>query len=279
MTTIMEIYQAEREKLKKELEELRDLKEAVDCLCASLERMRLKYGQQERNHAHADRLFDVARQSVKTMLAVSGVGVNVLSDEPHTPFPADKIVAAMPMAGIVVGAVLTVWMLVKDLYVPAVLAGILSALSWLEAQVVYRRRIAVSAVAKLNNHELLRVLDRTMEALEDAIDQELQQRRQEKLAAAADSNEEQPAVISKELLDAIQMLMEAGQGKDGEYALKALPKLNDALLNQGIKQVMYSEETAQYFEMYPAVEGGITIRPALMKDGRVLMPGQATEEM
>ncbi len=282
MTPIMEIYQNERVRLENELEGLRDSKAAVDSLCASLERMRLKYREHAKDaadRAEADRLFDVARQSAKCMLSVSGVGMKVLKDEPHTPTPVDRFAACLPMAGMLIGAVLTAWLLIKDMYTPAVLSTALTAVGWLEAQVIYRRRIAVAAVTKVNGNELLRLLDRMMEALEDALDQAFQQRKPLLSGTAVSLAAGQSGMLTGEMLEPMQMLLEAGCTQDGEYALKALPKLSDALLRQGIEAVDYSPETAAYFEMYPSDEGGRTIRPALVKDGTLIARGQATERM
>ncbi len=278
MTTIMEIYQRERERLERELDALHDSKSAIDSLCVSLERMRLEYCEKSSpaERSEANRLFDVARQSAKCMYSVSGIGMNVLKDEAHTPTKADQLVAALPMAGILIGAALTCWLLIEDMNVPALLAAALTAVAWLETQVIYRRRIAVAAVTKVNRHELLRLTDRLMEALEDALEQSAQQRRLTASQAYLTAGE-QP-MLNADMLEPMQMLLEAEQTNDGEYALKALPKMRDALLAQGIEAVMYSKENEHWFDMYPSCDGGITIRPALIKDGKLVVRGQATEQ-
>jgi len=81
------------------------------------------------------------------------------------------------------------------------------------------------------------------------------------------------------MLGSVQMLMEAVETRDGAYALRAVPALTAALMEQGIEVVKYSAENEEYFDLYPGTEKGITIRPALLKDGKVIARGQATEEM
>ena len=83
--------------------------------------------------------------------------------------------------------------------------------------------------------------------------------------------------ITGDLLSPMQMLMEAVYTEDGSYALKAAPQLIDALGSEGITVVEYSEENRDLFDMFPGTEAGLTIRPAMVKDGKVLARGQATE--
>lgn len=280
MTPIMEIYQQERVRLEQELESAREPKKAADSLCISLERMRIKYREytdEAADRAEADRLFDVAKQSLRCMPALSGMRVNVVRDEPHAVTTADKITAALPMLGALIGAVLTAWLLIEDMYTPALLATALTAVAWLETQAVYRRRIAVAAEPRIDAHELLRMMDRMMEAIEDAVDQEAQSRK--RLPPADSYLPEGQCALTDDMLVPVQMLLEAGQSKDGAYALKALPQLRNALRRQGIEEVIYNEQTAAYFDMYPSIQAGITIRPALLKDGKILCRGQATEAL
>lgn len=276
MTEIMKIYQSERERVERELKEIHDVKAATDCLCASMERMRLDYHAQVQEaslKATADRLFDVSKQSIRCMLAVSGAEIKVVQDEAATITPTDKIAALLPIAAMVVGAVLTAWMILEEMNVPAVLAVALTMIAWLETQVVYRRKLGVAARAKINEYELLRMMDRLMESLEDAIEMSAQEQKVDSSRADA------MPVLSGRMLEPFQMLLEAAQTQDGDYALKAIPALRAAMQEQGIEELLYCEEKKECFDMYPSTEGGITIRPALVKDGNVVMRGQATEQM
>ena len=82
-----------------------------------------------------------------------------------------------------------------------------------------------------------------------------------------------------ELIQPIQMLMEAVYTGDGNYALKAAPQIVAALNDEGVRLVEYSPETREYFDLFPGTEPDLTIRPAVMQGERVLARGQATEEM
>lgn len=278
MTEMMEIYSRERERMERELLAVKDLKAAVDCVCASLERMRLEYCSRIKDRKRwneADRLFEVSRQSIKCMLSVSGAGIKVLRDEQATPTIQDKLIAMMPMSAMIVGAVLTVWLMLEELNGAAVLSAMLTAIAWLETQVIYRRRLAVAAYSKVDQHELLRLVDRLMESVDYALEMSAQE--QAMIPAKGDGGV-QPALTGG-VLEPVQMLLEAVQTGDGAYALKAVPALTAALMEQGIEVVNYSAENEEYFDMYPGTEAGITIRPALIKDGKVIARGQATEGM
>ena len=278
MTEMMEIYGRERVRMERELELVKDLNAAVDCVCASLERMRLEYCgslKDRRRWNEADRLFEISRQSIKCMLSATGAGIKVVRDEQAVVTLQDKLIAMMPMAAMVIGAVLSVWLMLEDMNAAAVLAAMLTAIAWLETQVIYRRRLAVAAFSKVDRHELLRLLDRLIESMDYALEMSAQEPGS---AVNGTGSIEQPA-LTGDMLGSVQMLMEAVETKDGAYALKAVPALTAALMEQGIEIVKYSHENEEYFDLYPGTEKGITIRPALLKDGKVIARGQATEEM
>jgi len=278
MTEMMEIYTRERSRMERELEFTKDLKAAVDCVCASLERIRLEYCSKIKDRKHwneADRLFDVSRQSVKCMLSVTGAGIKVVRDEQAVATLQDRLIAMMPMAAMVIGAMLSVWLMLEKMNAAAVLAAMLTAIAWLETQVIYRRRLAVAAFSKVDKHELLRLIDRLMESMDYALEMSAQEAG---AAVSGTGSMEQPA-LTGDMLGSVQMLMEALETRDGTYALKAVPALTAALMEQGIEVVKYSHENEEYFDMYPGTEKGITIRPALLKDGKLIARGQATEEM
>jgi len=274
MTDMMEIYSGERARVEKELEGIRDITAAADCLCAALERMRMACrarSSSAQQRASADRLFDVSCQAVRCMLSISGAEVKVVQEEQMTSTPMERVAALLPMAAMAVGAALTVWTILEKLTGPALLAVALTAIAWLETQVVYRRRVGVAARPKINVYELMRLFDRLVESLEDALEMSAQ----EKGAQISDAG----ATLDNAFLEPVQMLLEAANTQDGDYALKALPALLAALQAQGIETVAYCQEKQSCFDMYPGIEAGVTIRPALMRDGKGIARGQATEEM
>lgn len=67
-------------------------------------------------------------------------------------------------------------------------------------------------------------------------------------------------------------LLEAQLAKDGEYALDQISKVPFYLHQKGIEAMEYSEEYRSWFDVIPG-EKKETIRPALVKDGRLLKKG------
>ena len=105
MTDMMEIYSGERARVEKELEGIRDITAAADCLCAALERMRMACrarSSSAQQRASADRLFDVSRQAVRCMLSISGAEVKVVQEEQMTSTPMERVAALLPMAAMAV---------------------------------------------------------------------------------------------------------------------------------------------------------------------------------
>lgn len=81
--------------------------------------------------------------------------------------------------------------------------------------------------------------------------------------------------ISSGEIDLFSDLLTASYSKDGEYALDKIEDLKYYLHKQQIDVLDYSEETKQYFDIMPGMQGG-TIRPALVADGKILKKGLAS---
>ncbi len=67
-------------------------------------------------------------------------------------------------------------------------------------------------------------------------------------------------------------LLEAARSKDGTYALDQLSKLPFYLHQKGIDTLEYSDDNRSWFDAIPG-ERSETIRPALVKDGKLLKKG------
>ncbi|MDL2206328.1 hypothetical protein LJC33_05390 [Eubacteriales bacterium OttesenSCG-928-N13] len=130
-------------------------------------------------------------------------------------------------------------------------------------------RIAPSKVPEVTGHPIVNtdMLVRCMDRMMLDMDQMLNNTSAPELPAPE---------LSRGMMESIQMLMEARINEDGNYALKALPQMMDALQRQGIEVLLFDQDTKQNFDLLPAPDGGETIRPALVKDGHVLCRGQAT---
>jgi hypothetical protein len=118
------------------------------------------------------------------------------------------------------------------------------------------------AVPRPDPRETLRRLERT---ITDA----------QSLLRAQDAAPDGAPLLTRSVLESIQMLCEASLTGDGAFALRAASPLVSALEEQGIAPVLYDRDSAAWFDLMPGAPAGRTIRPALVKDGRPLARGQA----
>ena len=266
-------YQEKRDGLQKSLEQCEDVKAASDCVSACLERIRgeVRMALPPARREEADRLFRAASGAAALLMSATEAQVRVrgkvlaLSGK-------EKLLSRLPFLSAALSLLLCVWMILIGQTIPAVLCVLLAAAGWLpslrkgeETQQEYQ------VTTRVNVREAMRALDALMDQLERALAPE-----EEETAARAAS---EPLLLTDGLLSSVQMLLEAGCTRDGEYALKALPQIREALYAQGVEAVDYTPEHSEYFELFPSQRGGQTIRPAFLRDGRLVLRGQATEDI
>ena len=92
-----------------------------------------------------------------------------------------------------------------------------------------------------------------------------------------DEQSHQEPAADKTDLSLYSDLLEAQLAKDGEYALDQISKVPFYLHQKGIEAVAYTEENRSWFDVIPG-EKQETIRPALVKDGRLLKKGIVSGE-
>lgn len=77
------------------------------------------------------------------------------------------------------------------------------------------------------------------------------------------------------MLDLLTALMEAKASGRSELAMRSLSQAEQYLHGLGIELITYDAEHAQLFDVLPTMGEARTIRPAMMKDGKVLRRGVA----
>ena len=267
---ILDKYESRREALEKELAACEDVKAAADCLGRTLERLRIEARAEADTPAlrrETDRLFEAAKQAALLMMSVTEADVSAVRG-PVT--KKEKIAQALPWASAGAGLALAAWMLLIGQSAAAALGLISAGLGVCQA---WLRRdgdaAGYKARTRVNVYDLMRMTDRLTQAMDDSLSQAGQE--QQTLPGAG------RAELTGDMLTPVQMLMEAVYTQDGDYALKAAPQLVSALNEQGVELVEYTPDHRDWFELFPGTEDGLTIRPALVKEGRLLARGQATE--
>ncbi len=84
--------------------------------------------------------------------------------------------------------------------------------------------------------------------------------------------------IPENSIDLFAGLLEAGQIRDGEYALDKIKDIKFYLHKQGIEVVEYDGTNKELFDFMPS-KGKNTFRPALVSDGKILKRGLASGGM
>lgn len=270
---MLEAYEHRRDALERMLTTCPDVKAAADGLAGVLEQVRMETRAALPDAAarrEADRLFDAAKRAALLMMSVTQADVRIEDDRKAD--RRDRVAAILSWTSAGVGAVLTAWLMIAGQTAAAVLALISCAAGAARAMMKpsEKAQTAVTQATRPDSHEMMRLVDRLMQTLGDA----LAQIDSEQAALPADAPR-----VTGELLQPIQMLMEAVYTEDGDYALKAAPQIVAALNEMGVRLVEYSPETRDYFDLFPGTEPDLTIRPAVLQGERVLARGQATEAM
>ena len=267
-------YEEKRTEIEKALARCEDAKAAYDCLALWLERLRgeVRLELEPRERARADELFRVATRAAACMQAVTAGDVRVKTRPGGTATRREKLLAKVPYAAMGLSLLLCVWLILQGQTIPAVLCVALAGASWLATLKGGERAFEpeYQLTTRPDAAELMRQLDRLMEELERALKPE------EESAGAAAS---EPLRLTEGLLGSVQMLMEAAYTRDGDYALKAMPQIREALYAQGVEALDFTTERSAYFELFPSERGGQTIRPAFLRDGKLILRGQATEDI
>ncbi|MBP3655177.1 MAG: hypothetical protein J6K32_00600 [Clostridia bacterium] len=77
------------------------------------------------------------------------------------------------------------------------------------------------------------------------------------------------------MLDLLVALLEARATGRGEVALRSLDQAEIYLRMLGVEAASFSRETAHMFDVLPTLSGERTIRPALLRDGKLIRRGVA----
>ncbi len=80
-------------------------------------------------------------------------------------------------------------------------------------------------------------------------------------------------------LDLLSAMLEAKASGRSDAAARTLDQAEQYLRRLGVECVMYSAESAAYFDVLPTLSGERTIRPAMIRDGKLLRRGVAARAM
>ena len=274
MPKLQALFAGRRADFEREITNTPDAKAAHDACVRCLGDLRRDYLDQitdASERLRLNELISAAEGGIAMMVAVSNVDIKLrLGGQKATVrrirMGFKQLLVYLPCA---MCSVLAIW-LYLEAQLPAAVMALASGLMSLLSLMRLRPKQAGSTIPDVIGEATVdaQALSRWMDALLGRMDQLLEQ---DKLEQSAQMPE-----LGHPMLEAIQMLMEAKLTEDGAFALKALPQMMAALESEGIEVELYTKASGANFDMLPAPVGGETIRPALLRDGRLLVRGQAT---
>lgn len=105
----------------------------------------------------------------------------------------------------------------------------------------------------------------------------------DKNLAAAEADEtarrkaEDPG-LTREELDLYSELLESYYSESADLVMESLAEIEHYLHNRGIELSDYDPKRERWFELLPSKEAPRTLRPALLRDGKLLRKGLATHD-
>ncbi|MEG0766160.1 MAG: hypothetical protein RR482_00445 [Clostridia bacterium] len=270
MEALQALYEKEKTLLFHTLEASKGVKETVEEICALLDRLQHQYGSQQTDavlRLQMCLLTANAKASVRMMQASSQV--EIWAQQTQTVTPKEKWERIFSYLPACVCLLLALWQGISGDWIPAVMAGIAAWMSWFSGMQVAQTTPSMQGVVKVDLRMLASFLDQLVEEMTRAL-REMEERnvRQPEL--------EQPPLLTKEILESMQTLLEAQYTQDADYAFHAIPALASALQRAGMTLLPYCAEHADWFLLYPSAQPGCTIRPAIVQGDRLLCYGQAT---
>ena len=165
-----------------------------------------------------------------------------------------------------------IWLLPR--YAPAGWIGCALALlcAYLSGR-LWTKEGAPQAVDTLDPERLWAALRKTTETMDCKIDafSALARERRERERAA----EREKLPLDREELALVAELLEALYTDNGDFALRQLRRLLPWLRARGVETADYGAETAELFELLPSRSETVTLRPALLHEGKLLLTGRA----
>ena len=268
---------AEEDKLRTELRADsaidQNRRQSVDRLNEVLDRVLLRYSAANAGAPKRQAVADCQAAAVRDMLGLLLAGTARKEIEKRR-FRVGGVICLL--LAVICGLISA--LLIRDYY-PAgcILMAAAALFGFLAGRLWYGER-EVRVHAELDADVVWKTLKKAVETMDRKSEEYLAQEetwlREQKDASSPASASRDP-----ETLRLLGDLLEALYADNGDYAIRQLKKLLPWLRQQGIEAVDYSPETADLFELLPTKRASATQRPALVREGTLLLAGRATEHV
>lgn len=268
------------EQLLEQLAGAQDIEQAVAACTMALEQTACELAQDEQDEHARQRqqaVMALARRAPQLLRAAAARGELVLFDRPkeaQTQGRQDRLRRGARAAGAFLLAALAVYELIDGQTMFAALQLVGGALLLIPGEKGERAQAPCEAraVPCVEAKTAVRMLRELCQAADICVsdlallDQDMGNTR---LSGTADDA----------MLDLLTALMEAKASGRDELAMRSLSQAEQYLHRLGVELIPYDAAHAQLFDVLPTMGEERTIRPALMKDGRLLRRGAAALRM
>ena len=266
-----------QDQLLAQLQEARSLEQAVSLCSLALEQVACELAQDELDeHARQRQLAVLAavRRAPQLLKGVCARGELVLAQETSAPDEkADKPRRYAKMAGGFLLGALAVYELIdgQTLFALLQLLGA-NLLFFGGAKKAEPTQMQARGIPFADANRLVRTLHELCQAVDICVSDLMLLEKDAGFARLSGTADEA-------MLDLLTALMEAKSSGRNDLAMRSLAQAEQYLHMLGIELVFYDENSAQLFDLLPTMSSARTIRPAMMKDGKILRRGVAAAAM
>ncbi|MBQ7786341.1 MAG: hypothetical protein IJ381_09400 [Clostridia bacterium] len=274
-------FENRKEALKLQLDAAQSVQEAIAACVMALEQTACELAQDEQDEHARQRqqaVMAVVRRAPQLLRAAAAQGELVITDaaQEEAVSKQDQVRRLIQAAGAFVLASLAVHEFIdgKTAFAVLQLAGsaLLFAGGLRQQKPAVGQGCSVRAVCKVDADAMVRLLCELCQAA-DVCAADLMLIEQDagmmRLSGTADDA----------MLDLLIVLMEAKASGRDDLAMRSLSQAEQYLHMLGVEIAQYRPENAQMFDILPTLGETRTIRPALIKDGKVLRRGAAACRM
>ena len=266
-------FEHRKEQLKEQLLAAKDTQQAVLACTMALEQTACELAQDEQDEAARQRqqaVLAVVRRVPAILQAVDARGELILPQEEETA-SGSGVSRYMQLAGVFALCGLAVYEYVTGhtglAFVQAI-GALLFVAGSLRMGGGKEERAKVRGIAYVDAEAVIAQLTALCEAV-DICMQDLA------LVERAGAVTRLSGSADDAMLDLLVALMEAKTSGRNEMAMRSLSLAEEYLHMLGVEIIPYDEEQAALFDTLPTLSGARTVRPALVKEGKVLRRGVA----
>ena len=272
--TAVTAFEHRREQLLAQLEDAQDTQQAVLACTMALEQTACELAQDEQDEAARQRqqaVMAIVRR-VPSVLQAGRARGEMIVPEAQQEERADRVGHGLQLGGVLLLCALAVYEYATGHTAVALLQAIgallLTAGGMRMRPVQADDRAQVRGVACVDAQAAVMQLAQLCEAADICV-QDLQ------LLEHAGGRARLSGTADEAMLDLLVALMEAKASGRDELAMRSLSLAEEYLHMLGVEVVAYDEAQAVLFDTLPTLGAPRTVRPALVKDGRLLRRGVA----